>query len=127
VRDHGLTLVAERILNAPSSMEDGRQGLREIAADLTPRTALFGSSDLVAFGAITEARRRGIAVPEQLAVCGFGDFEISRSAYPDFTTVRVDGAEIGRIAATQLLARIQGAIAPGRVLVPFTILPRGST
>ncbi len=88
---------------------------------------MFGSSDLVAFGALTEARLRGIAVPEQLAVCGFGDFELSRSGDPPFTTVRVDGAEIGRIAAEQLLARMNGAATPGRVLLPFTILPRGST
>ena len=127
VRHHGLTLVAERTLNAPSSIEDGREGFREIAPLLTQRTALFGSSDLVAFGVVTEARKLGIAVPEQLAVCGFGDFEISRSSYPAFTTVRVDGAEIGRIAAAQLLARINGAATPGRVLLPFEILPRGST
>jgi LacI family gluconate utilization system Gnt-I transcriptional repressor len=123
----GRRLVAEKILNAPSLIEDGRQGLRDIASQLAPRTALFGSSDLVAFGVITEARMRGIDVPGALAVCGFGDFEISRSSHPAFTTVRVDGAEIGRIAAEQLLARINGAAIPGRVLLPFTILPRGST
>ncbi len=127
VRAAGLQLVGERILNAPSLIEDGRQGLRDIAPLLTGRTALFGSSDLVAFGAITEARVRGIDVPGQLAVCGFGDFELSRGSHPGFTTVRVDGGEIGRIAAEQLLARINGAATPGRVLLPFTILPRGST
>jgi LacI family gluconate utilization system Gnt-I transcriptional repressor len=127
VHDCGLTVVAEKILNAPSLIEDGRQGLRDIAPMLAARTALFGSSDLVAFGAITEARMRGIDVPGRLAVCGFGDFELSRGSEPGFTTVRVDGAEIGRIAAEQLLARINGAAAPGRVLLPFTIIPRGST
>lgn len=127
VRHHGLTLVAERVLGAPSTIEDGRQAVRDIAGLLAPRTALFGSSDLVAFGALTEARIRGIAVPEQLAICGFGDFEISRSGEPAFTTVRVDGAEIGRVAATQLLARINGATVPGRVLVPFRIISRDTT
>ncbi len=127
VRRHGLTLVAERILHAPSSIEDGRQGLRDIAHLLSQRTALFGSSDLVAFGVLTEARIRGIEVPERLAICGFGDFEISRSGAPAFTTVRVDGAEIGRVAAEQLLARINGAAQPGRVLVPFEIISRDTT
>ena len=37
----------------------------------------------------------GIAVPEQLAICGFGDFELSRSGEPPFTTVSVDGAAMG--------------------------------
>lgn len=124
---HGFTLVAEATLSAPSSIEDGRQGLRDIAGRLCVRTALFGSSDLVAFGALTEARVRGIDVPGQLAICGFGDFELSRSGSPAFSTVRVDGAEIGRIAAEQLLARIRGAATPGRVLVPFKIIARETT
>jgi LacI family gluconate utilization system Gnt-I transcriptional repressor len=127
VAHHGLTLVAERVLQAPSSIEDGRQGLRDIADQLGPRTALFGSSDLVAFGVLIEAGLRGIKVPEDLAVCGFGDFEISRSTYPAFSTVRVDGAEIGRLAAEQLLARIMGAATPGRIHVPFEIIARATT
>lgn len=127
VLHHGLTMVAERVLSAPSSIEDGRQGLRDIEPFLATRTALFGSSDLVAFGALVEAKLRGIAVPAQLAICGFGDFEISRSFVPPFTTVRVDGAEIGRVAAEKLLARIQGNTAPERVLVPFEILARETT
>lgn len=127
IAHHGLTLSAERVLPAPSSIEDGRQGLRDIAASLAPRTALFGSSDLVAFGALVEAKLHGIDVPGQLAVCGFGDFEISRGNVPAFTTVRVDGAEIGRVAAEKLLARIQGNTAPERVLVPFEIIARDTT
>ena len=127
VAHHRLTLVAERTLPAPSSIEDGRQGLRDVAHALGERTALFGSSDLVAFGALTEARLRGIEVPQRLAICGFGDFEISRSGHPAFTTVRVDGAEIGRAAAEHLLARIQGALVPGRVKVPFEIVSRETT
>jgi LacI family gluconate utilization system Gnt-I transcriptional repressor len=127
VAHHGLTLVDERILSAPSSIEDGRQGLRELAPKLGARTALFGSSDLVAFGALVEAKQLGIAVPERLAICGFGDFEISRSCVPPFTTVRVDGAAIGRVAAEKLLARIRGNTAAERVLVPFEIIARDTT
>lgn len=127
VAHHGHRMVAERILPAPSSIDDGRVGLRAIAADLHERTALFCSSDLVAFGVMTEARMLGIAVPDQLAVCGFGDFEISRGSEPAFTTVQVDGADIGRIAAEQLIARINGGPSPIQVLMPFRIIARAST
>jgi len=123
----GHRLVAEQILPAPALIDDGRAGLRAIRDQLAPRTALFGSSDNVAFGAIIEAGVMGIAVPDRLAVCGFGDFEISRSTEPGFTTVHVDGAEIGRIAAQQMLIRIAGDAKPARVLVPHQILARGST
>ena len=127
VADHGGTMLATRTLPAPSGIMDGRRALREIAPLLGERCAVFGSSDNVAFGVMVEARALGIAVPERLAVCGFGDFEVSRSSEPPFSTVAVDGAEMGRVAAENLLARMNGRGAARRVLVPFRILARGST
>jgi LacI family gluconate utilization system Gnt-I transcriptional repressor len=127
VKHHGLTLVAERMSGSPSSIADGRNGLRQIIGQLGQRTALFASSDLVAFGALTEARLHGIGVPEQLAICGFGDFEIARACHPPISTVHVDGAEIGEIAAREMLARIQGGATPAPIAVPFQILPRATT
>ena len=127
VAQHGGTLVAETTLPAPAGIIDGRLALRAIADRLGPRTALFGSSDNVAFGAMVEARALGIAVPERLAICGFGDFELSRSSEPPFTTVSVDGLEMGRIAARNLLARMNGRGAVPRVLVPARIIAREST
>ncbi|WP_264714138.1 LacI family DNA-binding transcriptional regulator [Limobrevibacterium gyesilva] len=127
VAQHGGTLVAERTLPAPSGIIDGRLALRAVAPLLTERTALFGSSDNVAFGAMEEARALGIAVPQRLAICGFGDFELSRGCEPPITTVSVDGAEMGRVAAENLLARMNGRAAPRRVLVPSRIIERAST
>ena len=123
----GGTLIAERILPAPSSIGDGRAALRSLLPLLGPRTALFCGSDLVAFGAVTEALVQGIAVPERLAVCGFGDFELCQESEPPITSVGVDGEAMGRLAAESLLTRLGGGKPPGRVLVPFRILPRSTT
>ena len=125
--ESGGETIETRRLPAPSSITEGRQALREIAPQLGGRTALFCSSDLVALGALTEARTLGIAVPEALAICGFGDFDAGRAAEPAITTVSVDGTTIGRQAAELLLARLAGAAAGPGVRVPFRILPRGST
>lgn len=127
VADHGGTLEEIAPLPAPSGIGDGRVGLRQLAPRLRPHTALLCSSDLVAFGALTEARHLGIAVPEQLAICGFGDFDIARHSEPPITTVGVDGAAMGRIAAENLLARLGGQSPPKRELVPFRIIPRGTS
>jgi LacI family transcriptional regulator, gluconate utilization system Gnt-I transcriptional repressor len=127
VAQHGGTLVAESILPAPSGIADGRRALRALAPLLTQRTALLGSSDLVAFGAVVEAKMLGIEVPERLAVSGFGNFELSRASEPAITSVSVDGAEMGAMAAGNLLARMAGRAPPPRVLVPFRIIPRATT
>ncbi len=123
----GGEIIETRRLPAPSNVSEGRQALREIAPQLHGRTALFCSSDLIALGAVTEARALGIKVPDALAVCGFGDFDAGRASEPSITTVSVDGTAIGRQAAELLLARMAGAAAGPAVRVPFRILPRGST
>jgi LacI family transcriptional regulator, gluconate utilization system Gnt-I transcriptional repressor len=129
VRRAGGTLLADPALPAPSTITAGRQAMGTLAAALTRRTGLFCSSDLLAFGAITEARVRGIDVPAQLSVCGFGNFELGSANEPPFTTVSVEGAEIGRTAAGFLLRRLGGAPAreDDRIHVPFRIVERAST
>jgi LacI family transcriptional regulator, gluconate utilization system Gnt-I transcriptional repressor len=129
VRRAGGIVLADPVLPAPSTIVAGRAAMRDLVPLLDRRTALFCSSDLLAFGAITEAQAHGIEVPERLAVCGFGNFELSLASEPAFTTVNVEGAETGRIAAGFLLRRLAGE-APtdlDRVHVPFRIVERTST
>lgn len=122
----GGSLLDAAVLPAPSTITSGREAMHALVPRLTGRTALFCSSDLLAFGAIVEAQRHGIAVPERLAVCGFGDFEISAANDPAFTTVTVESSRTGQDAAETILARLAGHKAPKRIEVPFRILERGS-
>jgi LacI family gluconate utilization system Gnt-I transcriptional repressor len=120
-------LIRDAVLPAPSTIQAGRQALRAMLPELDRRTALFCSSDLLAFGAIVEARRHGIAGPERLAVCGFGDFEIAAESDLPFTTVTVEAGLIGREAARLLLDQLSGSRGPQHISVPFRIVPRAST
>jgi LacI family gluconate utilization system Gnt-I transcriptional repressor len=128
------TLIGDPVLPAPSTITAGRDALRALGE----RTALFCSSDLLAFGAIVEARTQGLDVPGRLAVCGFGDFELGAASDPPFTTVTVEAARIGEHAAAMLLARLVPAgpvgpagpsagRAPGTVRIPFRICERESS
>ena len=87
-------------------------------------------SDMSAFGAIMECRRRGLRVPDDLAVAGFGNFEVSWCCEPPITTVSVDAYGIGRrtgeVLATAL--GLDGAAAePARLTrVEFAVVPRRS-
>ncbi len=129
VRRAGGTVIADIVLPAPSTISAGREALRALVGQLSARTALFCSSDLLAFGAITEARQHGLSVPDHLAVCGFGNFELSAASEPAFTTVNVEGAETGRIAAGFLLRRLTSTAETTneQVQVPFRIVERAST
>jgi LacI family gluconate utilization system Gnt-I transcriptional repressor len=113
---------------APATLANARKGLAEILAKHPKTDAVFCSSDLVALGALTEAHARGIDVPKDLAVAGFGDLEFSAGVIPSLTTVRVDGRRIGRTAAQFIIDRAEGRdVAEPVVDVGFSLIQRAST
>jgi LacI family gluconate utilization system Gnt-I transcriptional repressor len=113
---------------APSTLALGRQGLAELYQRGGRPTAVFCSSDLLAHGALEEARSRGLSVPADLALVGFGDLEFAQHTYPALSTVRIDRAAIGQRAAELILARIEGDASPEKVVdVGFTIVDRETT
>lgn len=112
---------------APSTLTLGRQGLAAILDRGRP-SAVFCSSDLLAHGALEEARARGLAIPADLVLMGFGDLEFAQHTYPALSTVRIDRAAIGHHAAELILARIAGREPPALVVdVGFTIVDRATT
>lgn len=88
------------------SAEGGAAALDSLLALPEPPTAVFAGSDTQAIGALERARQRGLAVPEDLAVCGYGDIELAR--YLGLTTVRVPMRAMGERGIALLLEAIEG-------------------
>ncbi|WP_328394494.1 LacI family DNA-binding transcriptional regulator [Nocardia sp. NBC_00416] len=119
-----------RIVDLPDrdiSMDTG-VALLDAALERFPEaTAIMFATDVFAAAAVLAAQRRGITVPDRLAITGFGDFEMARHINPALTTVSVDIEEIGTRAADLLLARLSGApIANTSVDVGYRIVTRAS-
>jgi LacI family gluconate utilization system Gnt-I transcriptional repressor len=130
--ERGYTSVPEKVLASPTTTRQGREALRELLAESPDIDAVSCSSDLLALGAIIEAGQRGIDVPGDLSVAGFGDLDFASQLEPALTTVRIDGQGIGRLAALNLLERIEkhvasGNGAPKQVDVGFELVARAST
>lgn len=106
----------------------GRKILVELFARKGKRpTAAAFTNDHLACGALMEAQVRGIDVPAQLAILGFGDFPLGRQMRPTLSTVCPPRAEIGRAAAAALLeALATQREVTGRAL-PWEMVPRDST
>jgi LacI family transcriptional regulator, gluconate utilization system Gnt-I transcriptional repressor len=112
---------------APTTLASGRSGLRALLASNPDIDAVFCSSDLLALGVLTESHAQGIAVPQRLAVIGFGDLDFARDLHPALTTVRIDGTRIAREAARCLVERIEGREVDQPVVdIGFTIVERDS-
>ena len=122
-------LPAPQVVNvgASRSLKSGRDAMTTLLRDMPDVQAIFCSSDLLALGVMTEARVRHIAVPEQIAVMGFGDVPFVADMSPALTTVRINGGDIGEQAARFLMARAEGqSVAQPIVDVGFSIIERES-
>ena len=64
-------------------------------------------SDELACGVLYECQRRRIKVPDELAVVGFGDSDVSKVCQPSLTTMAVPHRKIGLEAGNVLLERIK--------------------
>ena len=66
--------------------------------------------------------------PGQLKVLGYGDQNFARHTDPPLSTMRIDGTQIGKLAARMLVDRIEGrAVAQKSVDVGFELVERDST
>ncbi len=86
------------------------------------------SSDWSAHGALDELRCRGVRVPDDVAVIGFGDLDFAADLQPSLSTVKVDGHIMGEKAAQFMLHRIEGlSIEQPVVDIGFSLIRRESS
>ena len=127
LREHGLEPVFRVELVMPMSGHDGVRGLDEVLKQRPLTDAIFFSADSLALSALLECNRRGIRIPEQLAICGFGDYDLAALVSPALTTVRIQPDRMGNMAAQMLLRRLDGKeIANKSVLLRHELIRRGT-
>ncbi len=117
LRRHGLD--GHRLIAAgtpPISMREGADAMARLLAEFPDTEAVVCVSDLSAFGALTECQRRGIAVPERIAIAGFGNFEIADVAVPSLTTIDPFPRKIGLSTARLIVDLIDGTAGPGTTI-----------
>lgn len=89
--------------------------------------AVACANDQMAIGVMREFQRAGVGVPEDIAVTGFDDIFPGRIVDPPLTTVGQPSRELGALAATRLLERIDGSEGPPRAeLLPTELIVRRS-
>jgi len=130
LKRQGIEQVPMEILAPPATLEVGREGLQRLLDQPHRPDIVVCSSDTVAQGVLAEAASRGLNVPTDLAVMGFGDLSSAAHVYPALSTVSVDGKRIGLQVAQALLERFDypaGSHDPVRIDTGFTLIDRAST
>lgn len=86
---------------------------------------VFGTNDQLAVGAIRGFARKGLSVPDDVAVVGYGDLALATESLTTLTTVRQPKGDLGRTAVDLLLNEIEAAAGhrhEARLLEPSLVL-----
>lgn len=113
-----------RILHAPLTPDGGALAVSTLAADLP--SCLIALSSRLVMGALRECGDRGIRVPEDMSLAGFGDPDWFSIWRPGITTFAPNLTEMGRQAATMLLAKLAGQATEPLALIAGKVQIRGS-
>ena len=123
----------ELCIVAPASNHEAGAAAMERLLDLAEApTAVFVGSDGMALGALEACARRGVRVPDEVAVVSFDNIWVARMPGIGLTTVDSKAREIGRRSARRLLARIEARFAgtpidsPNVQVLPTSLIRRST-
>jgi LacI family transcriptional regulator len=105
MHEAGIKVPGKWIIEA-DNFENGRIAVLNLLDEKMAFDAIFAVNDLTAVGAMQTLQKRGIKIPEQIAIVGFSDGRLSGITNPALTSVDQHGYEMGTVATQMLLKRI---------------------
>lgn len=123
----GLSLADDCVRYGSIALESGVAAMRELLALPSRPTAVIATNDVFAVGAMVACRAAGVVVPGEVSITGVDNTDLGATQTPGLTSIRTPIVEIGRAAALQLFARLEGAPAELQQQLPFELVRRGST
>ena len=133
LRAHGLDdAIHVTVSDTPMEIDDGVSGVVLLRERFPDADALVCATDMTALGALSECRRRGWKVPDDIAIAGYGNFDFAASLNPSLTSMALPSHAIGVRAAELIMARLADerplkSASPSPIDLGFQIIHRDST
>lgn len=111
------------VYDSDFTLDGGARGLQVLKQHHPDMTAIFFASDLMAIGALRYASSNGIGVPDDLAIVGFDNIDLTQFVTPAVSTVAQPRYEMGTAAVDLLIGMLdENKPAEGRMLSPELIV-----
>jgi LacI family transcriptional regulator len=104
LREHGITIRPDWLQEGDHRVEGGHHAMMRILESGNLPTAILGSNDLTAIGAMGAIHEKGLAIPGDISVVGFDDIELSAYTLPALTTLHVPRRELASTAFRALFS-----------------------
>lgn len=124
---HRIAYDRRLIVTARSTVQGAIEATVKLFRRRPRPTALLTVDSIMTQGALLGLRSLGLAIPEDVSLIGFDDFDLATFTNPPITVVAQPTAEIGRLAAQLLLERLERTdMKPRIVRFSTQLVPRGS-
>lgn len=129
LRDNGLEVSEDYVVDAGYHEEDGRRAAQRLMSLAEPPDAIFTINDPVAIGVFVYLDEAGVKIPDDVALVGFSNNPNTALVRPRLTTVNQPAFEIGRKAAELLLKSLatDSVSDPETIILPTALVVREST
>ncbi|GAA5630761.1 catabolite control protein A [Acinetobacter calcoaceticus] len=105
----------------------GQEYFYDIMNENPNTTAIICSSDILAFGVMSGAKKINIKVPERLTIIGYDNLDFSKYMTPSLTTLDIPAKEMGLISARKILSKLRDNIEITSLELPTKIIIRDSS
>ncbi len=113
--DHGIVYDDALVILGLHEFATGYLGFEALLTLQEPPTAIFCTNYNLTMGLVTAAREQGLRIPEELDIFGFDCADICSMLKPPLPVVHQPEQEMGRLAATYLIDRLEGFDGPPRI------------
>ena len=109
LHDNGIDFNQKFVFISDLTGQSGRDIMKKVIKQNLKPDGIFASNDTSAVATMVEMQEAGIKIPEDIAVAGFNNEPISQVIRPNLTTVDYPAREIGEIAATALIEKLNNS------------------
>ena len=100
---NGLGIESKWIVEGDMGQRGGAEAMGTLLSDAPNLTAVISGNDLMAIGAISRIKERGLIVGQDIAIAGFDDIPTASYVTPPLTTIRQPIYDIGRQTCAMLI------------------------
>lgn len=106
LKQAGIAIEPDWIVRGEWRVSDGYQCAQQLLSLKNRPTAIAAANDQLAYGALLAAQDKGLSIPDDLAIVGYDNDEISRVSNPTITTITLPLFKMGQTAAENLLQQV---------------------
>ncbi|QHL86739.1 substrate-binding domain-containing protein [Nibribacter ruber] len=131
LRDYEIPFDEALVIKSNLQLEDGRASMEQLLALSNPPDAVFSASDYGAMGAMQVVKEKGLRVPQDVALAGFGNEPFTSFSEPGLTTVDQFSLTMGRITAELFFEHFKAGtdkkLVPQKTVLKPELVVRGSS